>query len=136
MPIRFKSAVPQFRVPDVVATAEYYERVLGFEIAGYWNGERVHHDPTAPAVFGIVRRDQVAIHFHRADESQIARGGEGYDVYLHVNGVDDLAADLRERGAEILEGPEDRVYGQREVIVKDCNGLVLAFGEAIGEAIG
>ena len=32
--------------------------------------------------------------------------------------------------AEILDGPEDRVYGQRELVVKDCNGLILAFGEA------
>jgi hypothetical protein len=30
---------------------------------------------------------------------------------------------------DILEGPENRVYGQRELVVRDCNGLVLAFGE-------
>src|SRR2546422_735188 len=39
--IRFEAAVPQFTVPDLVRTAEYYRDVLGFRIAGYWDGERV-----------------------------------------------------------------------------------------------
>ena len=37
--IRFVAAVPQFAVPDLVQTAEYYRDVLGFQIAGYWDGE-------------------------------------------------------------------------------------------------
>jgi len=36
---------------------------------------------------------------------------------------------LRASGADILEGPVVRVYGQRELVIKDCNGLILAFGE-------
>jgi len=64
-------------------------------------------------------------------------GGEGrtagadgsYAAYIHITGVDALAAELRARGAEILDEPEDRVYGQRELVIRDCNGLVLAFGE-------
>ena len=42
--IRFETVAPQFTVRDVVETAEYYQDVLGFQIAGYWDGERVHHD--------------------------------------------------------------------------------------------
>jgi hypothetical protein len=57
-----------------------------------------------------------------------ARGA--YDVYVRVAGVDALFTELRERGADILEGPSTRVYDQREFVVRDCNGLVLAFGEA------
>ena len=44
-------------------------------------------------------------------------------------GVNAWAEELRTRGAEVLDGPEDRRYGQREVVVKDCNGLILCFGE-------
>jgi hypothetical protein len=36
---------------------------------------------------------------------------------------------VRARGADIIDGPEDRTYGQRELVVKDCNGLILCFGE-------
>jgi len=45
MTIRFDAAIPQFTVPDVVRTAEYYRDVLGFQIAGYWDGEQVSLDP-------------------------------------------------------------------------------------------
>jgi uncharacterized glyoxalase superfamily protein PhnB len=118
-------------VPDVVRAAEYYRDVLGFEIAGYWDGERVHQDRSATAVFGIVQRDQVRVHFSLAEGEAVRTGDtEGaYAAYFHITGVDELAADLRRRGATIVDGPEDRVYGQRELVVQDCNGWILAFGE-------
>jgi hypothetical protein len=49
MKVRFEAAVPQFTVPDVVRTAEYYRDVLEFEIAGYWNGERAGLETDPPA---------------------------------------------------------------------------------------
>src|SRR2546427_6059398 len=90
--IRFESAVPQFTVPDVVRTAEYYRDVLGFQIAGYWDGERVSL-ATDPPVFAIVSRDKVEVFFNRADQSAVRTGrAEGaYDAYLHVIGIDALA---------------------------------------------
>ena len=55
-----------------------------------------------------------------------------YDAYFRVSGIDQLAAEFRERGAVIREGPTNRVYEVREVVIEDLNGLVLAFGEPIG----
>ena len=131
--VRFLSVVPHFSVPDVVRTAEYFRDVLGFEIAGYWDGRQVHHDREATVEFGIVRRDDVRVHLNGAHEeaTSSARADGAYDVYCHLRGVDALAADCAERGADILDGPVDRVYGQRELIVVDCDGHVLAFGEEI-----
>ena len=119
---RLEAAVPQFTVADPVRTAEYYRDVLGFQIAGYW-GE--------PPVFAIVNRDKVELYFNRADDSspRTGRAAGAYDTYIHVSGVDALAQELREKGAEILDGPEDRMYGQREFVIRDCNGLILCFGE-------
>jgi hypothetical protein len=37
---------------------------------------------------------------------------------------------IRPRGANVLEGPCDREYGMRELVISDCNGLIIAFGEA------
>ena len=129
--IRFEAAAPQFTVPDVVETAQYYRDVLGFQIAGYWDGERASLATDPPPVFAIVWRDEVEVFFNRADQSQAGRGrAQGaYDAYLRVAGVDALAAELRTRGADILDGPEDRTYQQRELVVRDCHGFVLAFGE-------
>ena len=44
-------------------------------------------------------------------------------------GVEALAAELRARRADIVEGPVARVYEQLELVIGDCNGLVLAFAE-------
>lgn len=123
--VRFTGVTPQFAVQDVVRTAEYYRDVLGFEIAGYWDGERVSLSPEPPPVFGIVRRGEVQVFFNRADST-------GNHAFFDVTGVDALAADLRSRGADIIDGPENRVYGQREVLIRDCNGRILTFGEGTG----
>jgi hypothetical protein len=122
MSIRFEGVSPQFTVPDVVRTAEYYRDVLGFKIAGYWG---------TPPVFAIVLRDNVEFFFNRANTSEIRTGrAEGaYDAYIRIHGIENLAEELRKGGAEILEGPVLREYGQRELVIKDCNGLILAFGE-------
>jgi catechol 2,3-dioxygenase-like lactoylglutathione lyase family enzyme len=129
--IRFGAAVPQFTVPDLVRTAEYYREILGFRIAGYWDGEKETSTPTAPPFFAVVWRDGVEIFFNRADGPvSRTRAPGAYDVYFRVSGVDALAEELRRRGADIIDGPDDRVYNQRELVVRDCNGLILAFGEA------
>jgi hypothetical protein len=122
MSIRFDGIAPQFTVPDVVGTAEYYRDVLGFQIAGYWG---------TPPVFAIVLRDNVEFFFNRANTSEVRTGrAEGaYDAYLRITGIETLAEELRNSGADILEGPVQRIYGQRELVIRDCNGLILAFGE-------
>jgi len=82
-------------------------------------------------VFGIVRRDTVQVFFSRArgGEVRTARAEGACDAYIQVSGVDALAEELARRGAAILDGPEDRIYKQRELVVQDCNGLVLVFAE-------
>ena len=57
------------------------------------------------------------------------RHEDGYDVYLDVQGLDAWVERLRENGANIIDGPDLRVYGQRELVVKDLNGLIIALGE-------
>ena len=130
--VRLKRAVPQFTVSDVVRTAQYYRDILGFQIASYWDGELASHATDPPPYFAIVWRDDVQVYFGRGDDSQspLAASEGGYHAYFHVDGVDALAEELRARGATILDGPEDRTYNQRELVIRDCNGFVLAFGEA------
>ena len=128
--IRFAAAVPQFTVPDVVRTAEYYREVLGFKIADYWDGEKATSHPTRAPSFAVVWRGPVEIFFNQATGPVTrSRAPGAYDVYVRVGGVEALAEELRKRGADIIDGPDVRVYGQRELVIRDCNGLVLAFGE-------
>ena len=54
---------------------------------------KTYHDPTRPAVFGIVRRDNTRIHFNRGESSRLASGlAEGaYDLYFDVSNVQAVA---------------------------------------------
>ncbi len=118
-----KTIAPQFVVPDVVRAAEYYRDILGFAIVGYfWE----------PPVYAIVQRDGVELHFGRQDGER--SGGnravrcDGVDAYVRVTAVDALADEFRARGADVLEGPVTRGYGMREMLVRDRDGFVIAFG--------
>lgn len=120
------AAVPQFSVSDVLATVHYYRDRLGFAV-----GDLVADPPE----WGAVGRDDVELFFNRlpagASSHPRIRAFGAYDAYFRVSGVDQLAAEFREYGAVIREGPTNRVYDVREVVVEDLNGLVLAFGEPI-----
>src|SRR5262245_66035687 len=105
-PVRFKRAVPQFTVPDVVKAAEYYRDVLGFRIDSYWDGVQASLRTEPPPYFAIVWRDDVQVFFGCGDHAQSgpASSEGGYHAYFHVTGVDALAEELRSRGATIPDG--------------------------------
>jgi catechol 2,3-dioxygenase-like lactoylglutathione lyase family enzyme len=114
---------PQFSVPDVVIAASYYCDVLGFENRGFF-GE--------PPVFAMLGRGAVEFFFNQnpAMTGPVrTRAAVGYDAYIQVTELTRLVDELTRRGANIVEGPVERVYGMRELIVEDCHGLRLAFGE-------
>ncbi len=121
---KLRSVAPQFVVPDVVRTADYYRDVLGFEILGYF---------ADPPVFAMVRRDGVELHFGKIDaerpmrKNEMVRRGLGTDAYIWVDDINRLHAELVEKNAEIVEGPIRRVYDCVEITVRDCNGFQLVF---------
>ncbi|HET6202931.1 MAG TPA: VOC family protein [Planctomycetota bacterium] len=120
---RFLGIHPQFRVADLVRTAEHYRDVLGFRLDGTFGD---------PPVFTQANRDGVVIQLGRAlDPSRARRApdGVGYNAYVWVDDVDALAGEYRGRGADVAEGPVLRSYGCRELVVRDCNGLVLCFAQ-------
>ena len=125
----FLAGVPQFSVADVLSTVHYYRDRLGFEI-----GTLVDDPPE----WGAVGRGDVELFFNQlpvgASSHPRIRTPGAYDAYFRVSGIDRLAAEFRERGAVIREGPTDRIYEMREVVIEDLNGLVLAFGEPISPA--
>ena len=85
-----------------------------------------------PPVFAMVRRGDVEFFFNQGPDGgghPRPRAAVGYDAYIHVTGLSALVEELSRRGASVVEGPIDRVYEMREVIVEDCHGLRLAFGE-------
>jgi uncharacterized glyoxalase superfamily protein PhnB len=56
---------------------------------------------------------------------------EVYDEEPDTDDVDALHAELKDRGAKIIQAPTDRTYGLREFRVQDPDGYILGFGKRI-----
>jgi uncharacterized glyoxalase superfamily protein PhnB len=121
-----KGIAPYFLVTDVVKAAEHYRDKLGFTIRGYFFED--------PPVFGMVGRGDDQIIMLSLIEG--SRGGSnrdhkdiGIDAYLWVADVDALYAEFQRNGADIVMPPTTRIYGMRELEVRDRDGYVLCFGQ-------
>ena len=127
MASRLTAIAPYFLVADVVRAAEYYRDKLGFTIQGYFLEE--------PPVFAMVGRDDLTIMLALMEGG---RGGSnrdhkpiGLDAYLGTEDVDALYAELQASGADIVAPPVQRIYGMKELEVRDLDGYVLCFGQDI-----
>src|SRR5262245_35552018 len=105
-----KAIIPQFVVPDVVRTAEYYRDTLGFEILSYF---------LDPPVYAMCRRGQIEIHFGKADEGETftnesLRKGLGSDAYIIASDIHGLFEELKTAGANIIVPITKRIYGSTE----------------------
>lgn len=129
MPRMFVSC-PHFLVADVRRAAEYYRDKLGFRIIGYFFEE--------PPVFGMVDRDGAEIHLRLATDglkgSNREREGDALDCYVRVKDVEALHAEFKEKGAEIIQAPILRIYGMKEIEVRDLDGFVTCFGQDMGSS--
>ena len=126
--VQIDRLAPQYWVADVFETAEHYRDVLGFSFQGFEGN---------PPGFVILDRDGARLMF-RARQGQSpspsnwTRPGDLTDIYFYVEDVDALAAEFRAKGADILREPTMQPYPIKEMHVRDCNGLVLCFGQLMG----
>jgi uncharacterized glyoxalase superfamily protein PhnB len=113
--------VPILRVRDLAESVAYYVRVLGFT-----------HDWTHGTVASI-HRDRASAMLCEGDQGQ-----PGTWLWIGVNDVDALYAELQQRGARLRHPPTNYPWGSRECQVSDLDGHVLRFGADVlaGEAAG
>jgi len=117
-------------VRRVRQAAEYYRDVLGFSLDPV-DGVFQPSPDEPDGVYAIVKRRGVWTHFQIRRDGLPERKRPAFerDVYLCVDDVDGLCADLRGRGAVIKEPPRTAPHGIREMVVEDLNGFRLAFGQ-------
>lgn len=123
-------ASPVLGVRQVRQAAEYYRDVLGFSLDPV-DGVFQPSPDEPGGVYAIVKRAGVWIHFQirRGDSPRPQRPAFERDVYVYVDDVDGLHAELQRRGAKIESAPQMAPHGIREMVVEDLNGYRLAFGE-------
>lgn len=135
-------SAPMFLVDDVKATAEWYQRTLGFNIGQYYMDDHSHDEDgndiagsSAEAVFVIVERDG-----HRLMLGKTMRKGDGVrsnydfkqysgDAYFWCEGIDAIYGRAKDAGADVLLEPTMQPYGLKEFQLRDLDGRMLTFGE-------
>lgn len=115
-----KRVVPMIHVPDVRATADWYEGI-GFTV------EYTYDDGGQGLSFASVSFGSSEVMFNSGGQPSQQRRRE-VDLYVYVDNVDELYRSVKDR-VEIVEGLHDTFYGMREFIIRDLNRFWLTFAQ-------
>ena len=117
---------PVFPVPDLLATAGYYEAVLGFRVVPYLDAAEPHVCLYRDDVEIILTATTAAVRPNRE------LYGYGYDAYFITSGQAELQAEFEAAGAQVVRPLGRTDYGNHEFVVEDLDGRWLAFGLKTG----
>lgn len=111
------NAAPIFAVTDLPKAIDFYQKSLGFTLTMQTND---------PMPYAILERDSVMVHL-MIDDSRRGKGA----MYAMADNVDALHAELVKNGVRIVEPPDDRVYGMRDMYFNDCCGNMIGYGQPL-----
>ncbi len=118
------SAIAQLRTTDLARTIRFYTEVLGLRLAfayqdfyaGLWAGEQLLHLKLAD----------------EPDRGLDEMAGRGHlHLYLDTADARGLAAAVEASGVPLFRPVHDTPWGRREFWLRDDQGHILCFGEAI-----
>ena len=110
---------PEIPVSNMRGAIEYYEQKLGFRVAM----ETPHGD------YAIVERDDVAIHLFQDD----GRNHSRVAIHIFTHDLDELHAEILNRGARLSQGIVQKPWGNRDFRVNDQSGNEIKFTEPLIE---
>ena len=117
----FKLAIPVLHVSSAAAAEAFYCDRLGFRREFAFRFDDTRPDP---CYMGLVRG---GAELHVSSFS--GDGVSGGVVYLLVENVDALHAELVAKGVAISLEPTDQTWGNREMYVKDGDGNSIRFAQ-------
>jgi hypothetical protein len=117
-----QALTPMLHVPDVRATAAWYE-TIGFTVLETFG------DGQDGLSFAILSAGATRVMFNQGGHLSTAPRRE-VDLYVDVDEVDTLFKSIKDR-TEVLEQPYDTEYGMREFIIRDINGFWITFGMSL-----
>ena len=115
----FKCAIPVLHVSSAGPAEDFYCNRLGFQRKFAYRFDEASPDP---CYMGLMR-DAVTLHL----SSFSGDGVSGGVVFLVVEDVDRLHAELVAKGVPIALEPTDQSWGNREMYVDDPDGNSLRF---------
>ena len=120
-PTQFNNIVPILNVKSVEKSIEYYTTVLGFEKHWDW--------PEGPdKTFASITNGKAEIFLCEGDQ-----GSPGTWICYHLDDVDALYKQYRDKKADVFSPPKNMPWGMREMLVRDPDGHVLRIGQELPE---
>lgn len=115
-----KRAFTSILVADPERSARFYEQLLGMNRHGDFGWFVIlTHEGIPGLEFGILNRD------HETVPAALAKAAGGALLTFVVDNVTESYARAQAMEADVLEAPTDMPYGQRRMLVRDPDGLVL-----------
>jgi catechol 2,3-dioxygenase-like lactoylglutathione lyase family enzyme len=118
--VKFTDSATTIEVKDVVASEIFYRQKLGFR-AGVFYGE--------PSTFCIVNRDRVTVFLDKVRTPHAIPLNQYWALYIYVDDVDAMYAELKSRGVTIDRDIEDQDYGCRDFDLRDPDGHLIGIGQ-------
>jgi uncharacterized glyoxalase superfamily protein PhnB len=118
-----RAATPMIHVPDVRATAAWYE-TIGFTVVETFG------DGGGGLSFAILSAGNTRLMLNQGGSPSTAERRE-VDLYVDTDQVDPLFASLRDR-VQVVAELNDTDYGMREFIIRDPNGFWITVGQNRG----
>jgi len=132
--VRFTAVTPNLIVRDIATSTRFYCDVLGFAV-------KQTVPDQAPFVFVWLERGAVTVFLN--DPGAVAKDLPQYatpafggtaTLFVAVEGVDALHADVSAAGVPIVMPLHTQWYGMREFAIHDPDGHLLTFAERVGTA--
>lgn len=121
-------SAPYFPVGNVEESADYYDRIFGF---------KTEYRAGTPPEFAVCSRDGFAIMLRKvpAPDRILPNEKQGgtWDVFFWTDQALALHSELSAKGADVVYGPiVQEAYHMLEFAVRDRDGYILGFGQAVG----
>lgn len=112
-----------FPTPDIIRTAEYYEKVLGFKAVQFLDAQEPHI---------CLYRDFTEIILTKSNRQEVIPNrklyGYGYDAYFITDNQAELQEEFKTVGAKIARPLFHTDYHNQEFVVEDIDGRWIGFG--------
>jgi catechol 2,3-dioxygenase-like lactoylglutathione lyase family enzyme len=114
---------PVFPTPDIIRTAEFYEKVFGFRAVKFLDAKEPHI---------CLYRDSTEIILTKSKGQAVIPNrelyGYGYDAYFITDNQEELQEEFKNAGANIVRPLFHTDYHNQEFVVEDIDGRWLGFG--------
>ena len=116
------AAEPQLYVRDIIASCDFYSRMLGFSVA-FTYGE--------PPFYGQVLRDGVRLNLRQVDDPVMDPARRDAEQLLAasitLDHAEPLFVEYQQAGVEFAQPLRSEPWGARTFIVRDPDGNLLLF---------